>query len=83
VPPPPPPRIRYRIELLAGDALIQSISVRGYRSTALREAARICARPSFWESWVVDVSAYQLRRIRDDQVSDRTEVDKPHREGMR
>jgi hypothetical protein len=73
-PAPPPPRIRYRIELLDGDVLVKSISVRGYRPTALREAARICAQPTLFESWVLTVSAYQLRRIRDDKVFDRTDV---------
>jgi hypothetical protein len=60
--------------MLSGDELVQSISVRGYRPTALREAARICSAPHFWESWALNVSAYQLRRIRDDAVFDRTEV---------
>lgn len=70
----PPPRIRYRIELLDGDALVKSISVRGYRPTAHREASRICSQPTLFESWVLSVTAYQLRRIRDDQAFDRTEV---------
>jgi hypothetical protein len=77
-PVPPPPRIRYRIELLDGDALVKSISVRGYRPTALREAARICAQPTLFESWVLAVSAYQLRRLRDDKTLDRTEVQRPN-----
>lgn len=74
----PPPRIRYRIEMLDGDSLIQSISVRGYRKTARREAERICTAPGLFESWVVQVSAYQLRRIRDDAVLDRTDVQRPN-----
>lgn len=60
--------------MLAGETLVQSISVRGYRPTALREANRICTRPGLFESWVVNVTAYQLRRIRDERVFDRTDV---------
>jgi hypothetical protein len=63
--------------MLDGDSLVQSISVRGYRPTAIREARRICQAPGFWESWVVNVTAWQLRRIRDEQVLDRTEVRRP------
>lgn len=73
---PPPPRIRYRIEMLDGDSLVQSVSVRGYRPTALREARRICSAPGLFESWVESVTAWQLRRIRDDQVLDRNDVPK-------
>jgi hypothetical protein len=76
-PPPPPPRIRYRIELFAGEQMVQSISVRGYRPTAAREADRICSAPGLWESWALNVSAWQLRRIRDERVFDRTEVRVP------
>lgn len=46
---------------------MKSVRVRGYRPTAHREAERIC-------SWDKSVDAYQLRRIRDDVVFDRTEV---------
>jgi hypothetical protein len=60
--------------MLSGETLVKSISVRGYRVTALREAHRICTNPGLFESWVVSVSAYQLRRIRDKQIFDRTEV---------
>jgi hypothetical protein len=63
--------------MLDGETLVQAISVRGYRKTALREAARICARPTLFESWVLNVSAYRLRRIRDDQITDCTEVQQP------
>lgn len=62
-----PPRFRYRIELLAGERVVKSVRVRGYRPTAHREAERIC-------SWDKSVDAYQFRRIRDDKVFDRTEV---------
>lgn len=57
------------------------VSVRGYRPTALREAHRITSAPHLWESWVEHVTAYRLRRIRDDQVLDHTEVEQrtPHR----
>jgi hypothetical protein len=78
----PPPRIRYRIELFAGEEMVQSISVRGYRPTAAREAERICSAPGFWESWALKVSAWQLRRIRDEQVLDRTEVRPPDPAGV-
>lgn len=60
--------------MLDGDSLVQSISVRGYRPTALREARRICRTPGLFESWVERVTAYQLRRIRDDEVLDHTEI---------
>lgn len=60
--------------MLDGDALVQAVSVRGYRPTALREAHRICTMPGLFESWVASVSAYQLRRIRGDAVLDHTPV---------
>lgn len=60
--------------MLDGDSLVQSVSVRGYRPTALREARRITSAPHLWESWALSVTAYQLRRIRDDAVLDHTDV---------
>jgi hypothetical protein len=83
--PPPPPRIRYRIELFDGERRwCSGISVRGYRPTAANsrsgshlQRSQVSAAHQVWESWALKVSAWQLRRIRDEQVFDRTEVRLP------